>query len=901
MSDSAIFKAAVKLPADQRAAYLDQACGNDQSLRQDVESLLRAHEAQGSFLGRLSDARDCTEDYRPITERPGTIIGPYRLMEQIGEGGFGLVFVAEQLHPVRRKVALKVIKPGMDSREVIARFEAERQALALMDHPNIAKVLDAGTTESGRPYFVMELVKGIPIIEYCDQQQLTPRDRLELFLSVCQAVQHAHQKGIIHRDLKPSNILVAPHDGVPVVKVIDFGVAKAIGQQLTEKTIYTRFTQMIGTPLYMSPEQAELNALDVDIRSDIYSLGVLLYELLTGETPFDRNRFATAAYDEIRRIIREEEPPRPSTRISTLGETLSVVSAKRKTEPAKLRALVKGDLDWIVMKALEKDRNRRYETASAFAADVRRFLSEEVVEARPPSTWYRFRKFARRNKAALTTVSLVSLALVIGLADSIWLAVRAGRARAEADIQRAAAEEQRVAAAAAAEIARGDRDRARDAEKQAAADRANAETALHFLLADVLQQADPYREPDRDLKIHTLLDRAADRLETNKTMSPLVEAAIRHTTGRIYWGLGELEKAERQLTRAYRLQRQQAGIDNSETLDAAYSLAMLYWLQSDFDKAEPLLRQVIDGRRRILGEEHPETLRAMTGLGQLYQYRDEPDRAEPLFATAMKTNLRVRGDQDADTLISLRWLGNTYDDLGRRAEAEPLLRKSLEGLVVVRGEKNPDTLISRSMVGILCRNTGRFAEAEQQTSETYRLRRAVLGELHPATLSTQAVLAGIYLSQGRRTDAEPLLRDFREKIRRQQARLPPFTIRRIAEVGHALLQQGDFTEAESFLRLYLDTAERKLPEGWRRFDATAALGASLLGQKKYAEAEPALLKGYAGLRQYEERIPSYSRQARLTEALDTLVRLYEETNKPNEVTKWRQEATKAAARSTASQ
>jgi serine/threonine-protein kinase len=390
--------------------------------------LLRAHQQPNSLLDCPAPAVASTVD-EPITERPGTIIGPYKLMEQIGEGGMGLVFVAEQQRPLRRRVALKVIKPGMDSRAVIARFEGERQALALMDHENIAKVLDAGATASGRPYFVMELVKGTPITEYCDQNRLALRERLALFVDVCAAVQHAHQKGIIHRDIKPSNVLATSHDGTPVVKVIDFGVAKAIGQHLTDKTVYTQFTQLIGTPLYMSPEQAGQSSLDIDTRTDIYALGVLLYELLTGTTPFDKERFQGAGYDEIRRIIREEEAPKPSTRISTLGQAATTISTQRQSDPKRLSQLIRGELDWIVMKALEKDRNRRYETASAFAADVQHYLHDEPVLACPPSAWYRFRKFARRRKRALAMAACVVLALA-GLAGGMGWAVRDRAARA---------------------------------------------------------------------------------------------------------------------------------------------------------------------------------------------------------------------------------------------------------------------------------------------------------------------------------------------------------------------------------------------------------------------------------------------------------------------------------------
>jgi tetratricopeptide (TPR) repeat protein len=411
-----------------RAAFLAEACGDDEALRRQVEALLRKHEQAGSFLESPPGEPVATVDEQPVTEAPGAVIGPYKLLEQIGEGGFGAVFLAEQTEPVRRKVALKVLKPGMDTRQVIARFEAERQALAIMDHPNIAKVFDGGATPSGRPFFVLELVKGVPITEFCDQNHLSPRQRLELFVPVCQAVQHAHQKGIIHRDLKPSNILVSRHDASPVVKVIDFGVAKALGQELTDKTLFTGVAQMVGTPLYMSPEQAGMSDLDVDTRSDIYSLGVLLYELLTGTTPFDKERLKRAGYDELRRIIREEDPPQPSTRLSTAGPAALTISANRGTEPARLTRLLRGELDWIVMKALEKDRNRRYETANAFALDVQRYLADEPVLACPPSAGYRLRKFARRNKGGLAVAALVLLFLVL-LGSGVGWAVRDRAAR----------------------------------------------------------------------------------------------------------------------------------------------------------------------------------------------------------------------------------------------------------------------------------------------------------------------------------------------------------------------------------------------------------------------------------------------------------------------------------------
>lgn len=469
IDEEAIFHVARDLTdVAKRSEYLQQVCGGDQELRQRIQDLLDAHEKEQTFL-KSNVAFKPTDTQAPAKlesgsiAKPGEEIGRFKLLQQIGEGGFGVVFMAEQYKPIRRKVALKVIKPGMDTKGVVARFEAERQALAMMDHPNIAKVLDGGTTDSGRPYFVMELVKGVPINDFCDQNQLPPHERLELFITVCKAIQHAHQKGIIHRDLKPSNVLVTLHDGKPVVKVIDFGVAKAVNQQLTDKTFYTAFGQMVGTPQYMSPEQAEISGLDIDTRSDVYSLGVLLYELLTGSTPLEIDQLRKAGYAEIQRLVKEAEPQRPSIRLSTSGEKLTAIAKHRSVAPDRLSALIRGDLDWVVMKALEKDRNRRYSTPVELADDVNRYLAKEPVEAYPPSSVYKMKKFVRRNRGLVLAASAFAVIMIAATTLSTWQWYEAEAARAEAEKAKFEAEE----AKSEAEEAKAEAEEALKSEKEA--------------------------------------------------------------------------------------------------------------------------------------------------------------------------------------------------------------------------------------------------------------------------------------------------------------------------------------------------------------------------------------------------------------------------------------------------
>jgi len=524
--EETIFAEALRLPPEERAAYLAQATSGNAELRQRVESLLGSYGA-GDFLEQAAaiQLRQTLHVTVPLTEKAGDTIGRYKLLQQIGEGGCGVVYMAEQAEPVRRRVALKIIKLGMDTKSVIARFEAERQAVAMMDHPNIAKVFDAGATETGRPYFVMELVRGMKITDYCDEAKLSTGARLDLFIQVCQAIQHAHQKGIIHRDIKPSNILVSANDGVLVPKVIDFGIAKATsGQQLTDKTLFTAFEQFIGTPAYMSPEQAVITNVDIDTRSDIYALGVLLYELLTGRTPFDAKELLAIGLDEMRRTIREQEPQRPSTRLSTLAQNeLSTTAQRRGLDAPKLVSELRGDLDWIVMKALEKDRARRYETANGLATDIQRHLNNEPVVACPPSNLYRFQKLVRRNKVAFAAGAAVFASLLVALGVSTWLLVRERAAKREQDRLRAEAQAK---------------------ERIAQAEAAKSEQVARFL-RETLKSLGPSAAWGADRTVlQEMLRQTGERLGRGLTNQPDIAVSLRLSLAETYDELGLYEALE---------------------------------------------------------------------------------------------------------------------------------------------------------------------------------------------------------------------------------------------------------------------------------------------------------------------------------------------------------------------
>lgn len=929
-----IFSQAIELADPIRQGdYLDRVCAGDARLQNRISSLIEANRRASSFMEEAVaeidlDALQSMEP-PPIGEQPGDVVGRYMLRQQIGEGGMGTVFKAEQTAPVQRNVAIKIVKPGLDTKEVIARFESERQALAMMDHPHIARVLDAGATERGRPYFVMELVNGVPITDYCNEARLTTRQRLELFVQVCHAIQHSHQKGIIHRDIKPSNVLVTVIDGKPHPKVIDFGIAKAVDHRLTESTLFTRQGQFIGTPVYMSPEQATLSGIDIDTRSDVYSLGALLYELLTGQPPFDSERLKPLATDEIRRFIQEETPLPPSHSVVTDGgPRATTIAQARKVTPLELKSQISGELDWIVMRALEKERASRYDTTLALAEDVQRYLRNEPVVARPQTASYRLQKFVLRNRVVVTA-SLAGLAtLVLATMISGTLAIKAMQSNRQASLEAQSLKE-----------------------------------VVRFINDGLFGQANPIQEPNRNIRLRTVLDRAAQKLSVEPIERPEVEMAVRSTIGDTYRSLGESAAAMPHLERARALATETYGARHRKTIEATNDVAAAWLGLGKFREATRLLEESHAVAQQRLANNDELLLSTMELLAKCRIAAGEPDAAEFLLRDVLNRRRNSNGANTSDTLASQGDLGAFYATQGRWNDALQLLTEAYEGLMAANGQWHPATMKTALNLAPVHLSLGNLATAAKVYEETLSLATSVLGtdhpqtltamhglalvrysqrrtdeadelfttvwlgqqselgKQHPATLDTQHNLARLRTAQGRFDEAEAMLLDELQSREAVQGKQHPATQKTLESIAFFYLNQAKFADAvgyydriadrlqqadsqdmnafiartmSSLCRLKLRAYQRAdddlesvrqfceehQPDHWLLFVAESLKGEVLLRMDRRNDAEDAMVRGYEGLKIHEAELPGHWKPMGLNAATRRLAEFYESEATP---------------------
>ena len=851
----ALFQAAADLCPAERLVFLDEQCGADAGLRSAVESLLAAGDDQDGLLDRqpfhsAAAAGSGSPDAGTTTitlgaaAGPGRVIDRYRLLEKIGEGGMGEVWLAEQQKPVVRRVALKLIKAGMDTAQVIARFEAERQALALMDHPAIATVFDAGATPEGRPYFVMEYVTGLPITRHCDQERLDIAARLELFLQVCEGVQHAHQKAILHRDLKPSNVLVATHDGRAVPKIIDFGVAKAMAQPLTAHTLHTGLGMIVGTPGYMSPEQADLGRQDVDTRTDVYSLGVILYELLVGVLPLEPERLRRAGWEGLGRVLREEEPATPSKRLTRLPPDASGASARqRRLDLPSLRRHVSGDLDWITMKAIEPERDRRYGSPADLAEDIRRHLRDEPVSAAAPTATYRVRKFVRRHRFGVAVTGALGVVVAAGLVGTTTGLVRAHRAEGEARNQAAASE--RVAGFLSSVLASVDparmgttlvEDLRRRVEKvERGRGGSDAQVVGTLRAFDEAMGGINRVDAARDIVDQEILARAGQSIEARMGSDPQLAARLQATLGATYQELGLFEKAAAYQLKALETRRRVLGPEHPDTLRSLNALGRSQHSSGRIHEAVTTLQEAIDLQTRVLGADHPDTLQSMNDLAYAMSFAGKNLESEALYQRTLESRLRVLGPDAPDTAHTMRLRADNLVLLGRSAEAEQLYREAFAIQRRVLGPEHPETLRSRGNMARALIGLGRYADAERQSLEVIDIRRRISGEDSVYTLLSLGYLGMGYANQGRRQEAERVLRDALERSRRSEASLLTSLI--TSSLAPLLRDQGRLSEEE---QLYRENLEVLRASGMEHAVANALrqLAEILVLENRRPEAEP---------------------------------------------------------------